>query len=276
MQNFINGILFRHKCDLERITFNHPISSDVLEKTLQRYGVVVIKNIIDRNKAIDLGEKLREKAMKAKEELGENNYFEGMDYYAQCELEKFRSYNEISQAGKPVLNIRSRIEGSDDGGFIDFFDIQNIFSKLNIFNEVNESLEASGVPNIVSKFSGFARQQMNLYINDGITQTRGPHIDNMNYSYKCFLYLSDVNNLNNGPYTYVPESHKRIRSNKLNIYFNKLLRRKKITNIPVPNTLPLRILGNAGTLIVSCQSGIHGGFPQSSSAKRTVLVDNFY
>lgn len=276
MQKFINGMLFTHSCSLSDVIVGASDEKDILKKILEKYGVLVIKGFFDNQKALELGRLLRALALKAKEDLGSHKFKDCDSYFAQCDLEKFKNYSQISQSPKPVFNLRSKEKGVDDAGFIDFFGVQRLFENSNIFQEVITTIDNSHLPSVINELSGFCRQQMNLYVNEGITQTRGPHIDNLHGSYKCFLYLSDVNELSDGPYTYVPGSHKGRMLKKLNSRYNKLLGVDKLTDMPVPDRLSLRFLGQAGTLIVSCQSGIHGGHPQIESAKRTLLVDNYY
>ena len=276
MQKIINYITYYHKKSVADLTAGKESTKSQLKSLLEGNGVVLIKNFFDRDKAKTLGNELNILASKAKRELGSSSYMECDEWFAQCDLSKFKDYNEISKAGKPVLNIRSKIEGIDDAGFIDFFGVENLYRHSVLFNEAVTSIKNSLIPEIIEELSGYKRQQMNLYLNEGIVQTRGPHIDNLHGSFKCFLYLSDVDCMSIGPYTYVPCSHKGSLMKKINARYNKLIGMPKVTDIPVPKLLPLAFLGEAGTLIVSCQSGIHGGAQQRPDASRTVLVDNYY
>ncbi len=245
-------------------------------KTLRRHGVVVIRDFFDRESALALGAKLRDRTLRAKESIAQVPFHEAADYFAQTDLCNFRTYQEIAAASKPVLNVRSKRQGVPDGGFVDFFSIDRLFQGDRDFLRCRSELRGPAVTKLLRRVTSLPTRQMNLYVNQGVEQPRGLHIDRVSKSYKCFLYLSDVASLEAGPYTYVPGSQRGAAFKWLNKVHNTVRGRGQPTDIPLSTALSTPILGEAGTLIVSCQSGIHGGAPQAHGFERLVLVDNYY
>src|ERR1043166_9381358 len=129
------------------------------------------------------------------------------------------------------------------------------------------------IKQIVAAVTSFGIQQFNLYRNESVTNTRSLHIDNIGDTYKVFLYLSDVEAAGEGPYMYVPMSQKDKAMLSKIIYLNKV---KGVRATDMPAFPAVQFLGKAGTAIISCQGGIHGGLPQRPGASRTVLVSNYY
>jgi len=141
-----------------------------------------------------------------------------------------------------------------------FFQLKNLL-KSDFFNEIFYRLGLNGIDNI------------NTYINDEVTQTRGFHVDSYSKQYKVFFYLTDVISFSNGPYTYISGSHLDSSYRKI----NKLISSKLDNDTETPifqyaNIHP--ILGLKGSLIISNQSGFHRGFPQDKNAHRVILSLN--
>ena len=110
-------------------------------------------------------------------------------------------------------------------------------------------------------------KNLNLYINRSITKTRGFHIDSNYRSIKGFVYLTDVNRLEDGPYCYVKGTHVDTLFKKVN---NSVIGLKEAPFVDQLNIVP--VLGKKGTLILSDQSGIHRGIPQKKGSTRELLV----
>ena len=109
-------------------------------------------------------------------------------------------------------------------------------------------------------------KNLNLYINHSVTSTRGFHVDSNYRSIKGFIYLTDVNTIEDGPYCFVKGTHIDTPFSKV----NKSLGEKEAPFINILDIIP--VLGKKGTLILSDQSGIHRGIPQRIGSIREVLV----
>ena len=132
--------------------------------------------------------------------------------------------------------------------------LNNFFNSewlLNVINFTNEKINP---------------KNLNLYVNNSITKTRGFHVDSYYRSMKVFIYLTDVNCLDDGPYCFVKGTHVDNPLRKLNMI---------IGDKEAPLIDPLKIIpvfGKRGTLIISDQSGVHRGFPQSKGSLRELFV----
>ncbi|NEO98680.1 MAG: hypothetical protein F6K58_08360 [Symploca sp. SIO2E9] len=110
---------------------------------------------------------------------------------------------------------------------------------------------------------------------------RGFHNDNITPpGFKAFIYLNDVADYGDGPYTIIPGSHRHTFRKIINHLYNRLitvLSRRK--NYPVgdmrlfySDKQSVSIFGKAGTLILSNQQLAHKGWQKHDQNKRYVLV----
>ena len=117
-------------------------------------------------------------------------------------------------------------------------------------------------------------KNLNIYLNDGVTKTRGFHVDSYAKQLKGFVYLEDCLDLKCGPYTYVQESHLDSHLVKINKKISSALPNETETPIVLRHNI-VPALGKKGTLVISDQGGSHRGLPQTKGYKRTVGVMNF-
>ena len=121
--------------------------------------------------------------------------------------------------------------------------------------------------------SNFGVSNINTYLNSGITSTRGFHADSYSRQIKVFIYLTDVFDFDNGPYTYVKGTHLNTPYRRANQKISSGLKAKTETPyFNINNIYP--ILAPRGSLIVSDQSGFHRGFPQDKDGFRCILTIN--
>lgn len=115
----------------------------------------------------------------------------------------------------------------------------------------------------------------NLYLNRGVKDTRGYHCDGRSRKFKSFVFLTDVLDLGDGPYCYVPATHRDRLSWKRNRQFNEAqgLNRHEYSQLQGLDALPL--LAYAGDMVISSQRGAHRGHPQHPNARRAVLVNMY-
>jgi hypothetical protein len=156
---------------------------------------------------------------------------------------------------------------------VDVFNADRLLDQTG--SELRSYLESELVRAIIAQ-AGFDAQPFNLncYINDGVTRTRGFHVDSYGPRIKVFVYLTDVRSLDDGPYTFVLGSHVdspyRTANQTLSV---GLPNRTEAPIIAWSNALP--VLAARGTVVISDQSGFHRGLPQASSGSRAVAVLNF-
>jgi len=257
-------------------SFTFPLSaSDELraKSLLKEKGIVIIRNIFSSDDIELLGQE-------SKPYL--NNFLKHryQDIRNPAPSEKYILHNSSKNAQaafKKAGNSKAVIFLRDgrDKGMMDIFHIDRLLSetlKLKLKSFFEEGLLKELVSSI-NKKANIAG--MSYYFNKGVTSTRGFHIDNFNGVLKAFVYLSDVNNLSDGPYCFVHSfKHESFiqKANK-NISDSLFCQDTEMPYIDVNNILP--ILAKKGTVILCNQSNPHRGFPQKEQCQREVLVTRY-
>ncbi len=266
----INYLVFYKKVQKDSFIFDRekdPNLEDII-KSVEKNGIAVIFNFFQKNECESVVNEVKKFIATISET--DNNYIKN-----HGELNFF----EMSSHKKTVVNFRNSNRNSIDGGMIDIFNVNKlpIFNCLPIFNSLHDYYKEK-VESILDK--NFKR--FNLYINEDVYNTRVSHIDQTKDEIKCMLYLTDVNSIECGPYSYVIRSHeKKIRLKLITFISRALNRIKGLRNysyhdFQIPEKALYKVLGASGTLIISNQSGIHRGMPQAKGNSRYVLVDNYY
>lgn len=180
---------------------------------------------------------------------------------------RLKGYHQFSHCGKTVMHVR----GGADNGMVDIFNCDLALpGELKPLRQAFESQEVLGALGR----RGLTPRNLNVYINRGITQTRGFHVDSYSEQIKGFIYLTDVVRLEDGPYTFVKSTHRESAVRRAN---RKLCGdMKPPTEAPIVDPLAIMpALAPKGSLIISDQGGIHRGWPQGAAASRMVAVMNY-
>jgi len=245
---------------------------------LDRHGVVILEQAIDpgladaaRQEADALTARLRA----ALEGAADQGIVDGVIW--QVGGVRFPKHGDIDAQARPVANLRSRDRATMNGGVIDIFAIDKA-ARENGWPAMAACagfLRHGAVAALVGAVSAARFKRINLLRNDGVGNTRGLHVDNLVGSYKAFLYLGDVLRLSDGPYAYVPGSHRCGDLLRRQARLNSL-RGRADTDAPGFDGLEMPLPVAKGTVIVSCQSGVHRGLPQRADATRSVLVGSYW
>jgi len=275
---FLNSLFFYHSVKKKEFEFDNVIlekNPDRVLEALKKYGVVIINNFISHQDAETAKVKLLDWINKI--DINQNSGDMGEFILNN---NKF-TFQEILAFNKPVMNIRDHDRNKVDGGMIDIFKVNELFKNANGVDKIFKKMHAS-YDKVFSSFKDTTFSSFNLYYNHSVTNPRGAHIDHSDGNeFKCFLYLTDVLTISHGPYSYVPKSHKKLFLLKLSTFFqrlaNKFIKQSiyRYDDMQVNDKLTMPLLGVAGTLIISNQSGIHGGAPQENGFERLVLVDSY-
>lgn len=188
----------------------------------------------------------------------------------------WRPYDNFTDQNKSILYVRGD-RYKWDKGMVDLFHPRYILGKS--FYKLENYIESLKIPDILTVAYGgtWALTHSNIYINESVTLTRGFHVDDYtNTSVKVFVYLTNIATLDFGPYCYIFGSHKNNRSFELlnylvNSFYNCVSTDSNIVNFE--NAFP--ILAEAGSIVISNQSGAHRGYPQSPNFKRSIAVFHF-
>lgn len=111
---------------------------------------------------------------------------------------------------------------------------------------------------------------------DGVDTTtkRDFHVDQLYPpSFKAFVYLTDVEQDGDGPYTVIPGSHRRFARKLANDFVNAATSgaRRDMHRL-APAVPPVKVLAPAGTLILSTQDAMHKGWGAQSRRARHALI----
>ena len=261
---------------LSEITFDYSnLRSDIntISAVLKKKGIIIIERFLD-DKALTDTQTAIDEITKIVQSLNpvdfQVNVGDTVVPLQTKRYKRFSGYNEMANSGQPIITVR----GERDSGMVDVFNVDLLpISEKKRFESLAAQFSNKDLLRVVAQYnSRLQPANLNLYLNRGITKTRGPHFDDLYGSLKGFLYLSDVDSLHDGPYCYAPGtnaiSNLHAGSVALNPVFSHLPTDCNLTS--ADSFLP--ILAKKGTLILSDQTGIHFGFPQSIDGRRNVGV----
>lgn len=244
---------------------------------LDRHGVVILRDFIGpalADAARREADQMTEDLSHAIEGSADHGVVRGIVWQVGGAL--MRDHAAILAQSRPVANLRSKQRGTMNGGIIDLFFIDRAAreNKWGALTACTAQMTSEAALRLIAGVSRARPAHINLLRNDSVTATRGLHIDNLTGSYKLFLYLSDVTSLEDGPYAYVPGSHRESTLLRREARLNSLCgRADSDAHSFEGHEIPLLV--EKGTAILSCQSGVHRGLPQREGASRTVLVAKF-
>lgn len=277
MANF--GLNFVTRYERPRVEFSAPrIKDDPDEfhraaKTLQNAGAIVLRSFhtpaqIDR---------LRERIEPFFEYVEQwrnvdPRFVQDRRFVVQNCVRKMikGGWGSVVKYPKSVVNFRI----DEDAGLVDLFHPELIFDSQSDIGVADATKEALINALLERAFGcGFATTVRNLYLNDSVLRTRGFHIDGLALKSKNFLYMTDVDSEDDGPYVYALGTHRG--SKKLhaaNKHYNSWFGHRW-DDFPLHGSnRRVTFCGRRGDLIVSIQSGAHRGLPQARGRRRIVLV----
>ena len=243
---------------------------------LRRYGAVIVSVPLD-NEIIDQArDAFSEFISGARDAMGDLDHFTCEQYHVQDGLSIFDHYGALASADRPVVYIR---RGETDDGLVDLFGVSELDVGGDEATMCIDIVKSDLVKEIIQRATGvnYQRTSTNLYHNQSVTKTRRLHVDGLIPRAKSFLMLTDVTSLEDGPFTYVPKSHRWKRINGLNHILNRFFRHSgAVTDSTlISERLGLPLTAKKGRLIISFQHGAHRGWPQSQGRVRTALVQSW-
>ena len=191
---------------------------------------------------------------------------------------RVKGYENFVDAEQAVINHRvKRPDGrsGSDAGMVDIFHPERLSEAM--ANAVTSCLHERLISRLLLAAAWLPMRVKcrNLYVNRGVQDTRGYHCDGRSQKFKSFVFLTDVRDLSDGPYCYVPATHRDRRPWKRSRQFNAAhgLNRHEYSQLQGLDALPL--LAKAGDMVISSQRGAHRGHPQHPDAGRAVLVNMY-
>lgn len=270
----MNGVTLRYirqlpKGEIERRISEISVASldnktdlNIAKQLLSENGIVIVPGFLDINRLSGAVSEI-ERGVSG---LSFSDDFENESVRVQVRDRQLDTYQKLAEYNKPVVTVR---QGADQG-MLDVFNV-DLFCG-NQRGDLREKFENKQLLELVtSNGETLQAKNLNMYVNAGIEKTRGFHVDSFGTNLKSFVYLSDVLSLEDGPYCFVRKTHRENAMHKANLAISK--GSKALTEAPFVDVLQIvPVLAPAGSLIISDQSGVHRGFPQSASGKRKVLV----
>jgi hypothetical protein len=180
------------------------------------------------------------------------------------------NFNLLRKMGKLYINKRIAKRDGDDG----LVDIWNIDQGL---NNTSRDIIKKIVEDVQKKLSEtykvkYTYKTCNLYVNQSITKTRGIHSDTGKFPSraKAFLYFTDINDIHDGPFSYILGSH----FSEGKRYHHKYDIMKPLTK-EEGERYKIFDKVKQNDLVIGCVSGAHRGMPQKKGRERIVLVLSF-
>ncbi|WP_296238901.1 phytanoyl-CoA dioxygenase family protein [Psychrobacter sp. UBA5136] len=243
--------------------------SDAVQR-LSNDGIFITPSFVEASHIEELCQLIESYSNDFLLKLKKEKYYEDELALIQTKQCKIKGYASLAAYPKATLDIRS---GSDEG-MIDIFNVDKLLKGTKGEKIIDQIVNNHFLNNLLNSLpTPLVIRNLNSYVNSGITSTRGFHVDTYQEQIKIFIYLTDVLELDNGPYTYVKGSHKDSHYHRINQYLSKNQKAKTETPV-VPFDQVYPILAPKGSLVISDQSGSHRGFPQSKTGKRRVLTIN--
>ncbi|WP_050033583.1 phytanoyl-CoA dioxygenase family protein [Halorubrum halophilum] len=178
-------------------------------------------------------------------------------------------YSELAGRGEVVVNERA---GENDDGMLDIF---NIDLEIQAVEDVKTD---SGINELINEAASepFSPDNINVYYNKEVTDTRDFHADTYGGKFKAFVYLTDVPDKSYGPFSYIPGTHKTSTvKQKSTSLLNKVKGDPSTDAVFYDEDEAIYCTAPKGTLIVANQAGYHRGTPQEKGHTR-VLVNTSY
>jgi hypothetical protein len=250
-------------CSVESLETESHV--EAASKLLEEEGIVIVRNFLDQSQ-LDSADRAIKKVINALAAASPEQNYENDEILVQSAERVATSYTAMATHPKTIVTIRR----GADAGMVDVFNIDRLAGDQ--ADALRQPFTRNGVLRLLSDGDSPPKaKNLNLYINRGITKTRGFHADTFGKSLKGFVYLSDVNSLDDGPYCFVRQTHVDGPWRKANQKISELAQAK--TECPFINiNMAVPVIAPRGALILSDQAGIHRGIPQVPGAERLVMV----
>jgi len=222
-------------------------------EALRDRGVVVVEDYISAERCDEIHE-----ATEAALERGE-----------LAEARPEDGYEDHVARREPLVKRRT---GERDDGMLDLFNME-----LRV-PELGEFKDDAFVANIVNRATDgpYSADNVNVYVNRSVTNTRDFHADTYSGKFKSFVYLTDVPDESYGPFAYIEGSHESSVIERTATKVTNRLRDDPATNALFYDESDVRVCtAPRGTLIVSNQAGYHRGLPQREGRERILATTSY-
>lgn len=164
--------------------------------------------------------------------------------------------------------------------------VQQIINAQKVDDKLSQLFSSRIIEEMFERQTGekLQLQSITIQVDNPDTQSkRGFHSDGVTPPvYKAFIYLNDVDDYGDGPYTLIPGSHRHTFRKIINYFYRwiiTILSRGQIHNRKLDDRRlfysdkqSVSIFGKAGTLIISNQQLAHKGWHKHDKKKRYALI----
>jgi len=163
-------------------------------------------------------------------------------YYVNNNFQNLNTFPKIQFFRTPVFNVCGKRDTVTNNGLLEVYNPERIMTFL------DGTVDMKLVTTILKKLTGvqWKFSRMNLKFMNNVVKPQRVHVDDQETCIKFCIYLSHVNDINQGPNIYIEGSHK---DEKAVHDRNKI----KVFN------------GNKGDVLVSYQNGYHGKAPNPNT-----------
>lgn len=250
-----------------------------IEESLRHNGMAVVEGFLDEALTERANMKIEAFLTKIRDDLKTETFVEKDKFLVQngsYDDKPLKTYQDLASHHRPVVHVRNGLGAGleDDKGMIDIFHVNRLNHFLEkTFSSLKDPFLLEAIGNGIN--TPMSAYNLNAYINKDVTRTRGFHLDNVEPTAKAFVYLTDVNCLEDGPFCYALGSHADLRLRAINSMISKAygLRPFDITVLDRAKIVP--VLAPKGSLIISYQFGAHRGAAQSEGHSRTAIVQTY-
>lgn len=164
-------------------------------------------------------------------------------------------------------------------------EVQHIINAHEVDDKLSQMFHSRIVEEIFEQRIGEKLQLRSITIrvdNPDTQSKRGYHTDGVTPPvYKAFIYLTDVNDYGDGPYTLIPGSHRHTFRKIINYLYSWIItvlsisrnyNRKDDIRLFYSDKQSKSIFGKAGTLIISNQQLVHKGWHEHDKNRRYALI----
>jgi hypothetical protein len=241
---------------------------------LRRHGVVRLPAFLDSTDAAAAGQALAaflEPFLKAQEREPHGGGLLGCDWQTGT-----NRVPDFLTRPAPVITFLGEGPEDVDAGFIVVPKVETIAAREG-FGRLAALL---GSPHfgfaerIVSEVQSAGVKIYQFLLSRSAVGPRSLHTDTLGEFYNMFTYLSDVESVGDGPFTYVPGSHLR-RDLLTKGAFLLGVGGRRPKEYPELRDRAVPMLGRAGTVVIANQRGVHGAHPQQQGGYRAMLIVNF-
>ncbi len=164
-------------------------------------------------------------------------------------------------------------------------EVQHIINAQEVDDKLSQLFHSHIIEEMFERQTGekFLLRSITIRVDNPDTESkRGYHTDGVTPPvYKAFIYLSDVDDYGDGPYTVIPGSHRHTFRKIINYLYSQTIiflsisrdyTRKDDIKLFYSDKQSVSVFGKAGTLIISNQQLVHKGWHQHDKNKRYALI----